>query len=436
MTALQPVAGATGAAGTSLMQNVRDLSGTPDAVTDWGAIINTAIAAGTKAFFFPHKVGTTTPTSYPVTTTIDLDRQSGISFIGEAGWGGHATGTTGGDRMVKLIWKGGAGTGQLLRFDNTDAFTASNMSLCYDNVAYNGTLIKLFNTHGNNSGDALFDRCFIGATGSTMVNAAFLVDLNSIAVGFKFQYCLFQGANYHIKGKATDTNGNCDDDSFLYCLFTSATTAFFCNMGNFMVVEGCVFAFGGAGGTRSQSVIDSDHSAVAISSHFSFQKNRMWDPLDAAHVYFEQRVKNPWSATFADNWFYQFDGKHWNLNGPGKVVIENNNIDRLFNGVTTATPVIDAGSSATALKTALVIRNNHLGVIDSTKWTWITNLTGHGLVVVDNNETSTVQASRQITKFSHEYVAYASTNALTITNPNANISNINVRVGEDGGGIM
>lgn len=398
-TGPQGVPGSVGAA-----INVSDL-GDPATVTDWGPLINTAMAAGAKRFLFPHRGIASARTRYPFSTPIDLRGKYGIIFQGEAGLT-HTTSATASGPATSLLWKGGAGsapaTAPALNFggtagQGTDGFVMMDLGLNYDSQVFDGWLLNTAGAGGQQSGSCVFIRCHFGGDPqvSPVPRTAFcLLGLRS-AVGWLFDRCSSGGAVWGVRGFDTDTNSNPDDVTFRKCSIGSCSAAAIGNVGSNWLIEDCVFAYGGFGGTFMPSAIYGDHTSAPgpVESQLTLRNNKHWDFVDRTQIPIRQRPYDSWNLTIEDEWFYTHSGKHVVLDGAGSVRIKNMRIGRSLRD-DVFDPVIDLGNFAATPSGAkdLVVIRDCAWVAANNPATAITNLAGHKQLVIQHNNTPTIGA--------------------------------------------
>jgi hypothetical protein len=382
----------------------------PEAITDWGPPINTLIAGSGPVL--PAKRLNFRDKPFPCTTGIDLRERHGVVFEGEgAPWrnafaGNWASG-------ARLIWKGGAGSGSLLRCNPSDGLKFEGLGIFYDNAAYNGDLIDMtFRVDPFTWGaGGTFERCQIGhiAGDGSVVSARTLLNWNG-QIQPTLRECALAGAQRAVMGQY---NMNSDDAVIDNCVFNSFSVAVFTNVGRYWQFRGNVFLMGSFGGSATPYVIDcEDHGAAGtgmgtnLFTDFHWESNRVWDRPGNSSV-FRQKVEHPWYVTAdGDNFVYLQDGAptvtEFQFGGPGELDLRNMRFTRQFS---TGSPVafIDLGVAPAAAKESVLIEN--LRTVSNT-----INLTGGQIANIAGHKNVRIIPGRDpnsdglVTLYGHERV--------------------------------
>jgi len=222
------------AGGGGVFTSVDSLSDDPRAVTDWGPILNTAIAAGTRHFIFG-------PFNYPYSTTLSC-LHDGIFFEGAAGynWYPPLTGTG----YTRLLWEGVGNTIAMTLNSNNDnlsyyGFVATDIAWIYTSDSYTGTMID-----ARRAVKASFIRCHFSYRLSTveMITAATRCFDLGRAIAIVFESCGWQGFHTYILGfSGTGVETWANTARFQDCLFQGICDYSVVNPGNSWVFDGCIF---------------------------------------------------------------------------------------------------------------------------------------------------------------------------------------------------
>lgn len=288
------------------------LSANPASVTDWGPVVNAAIAGGTRLFVV-------TDHAFPFSTPVAADGTVGVSFRGSGGmvWPG--------DQFVSalaggyLLWKG-AGSGAAITATDSTGFTLKDTAVYYDNPGFTGTLVKL-SAAGHNTQKALIENTVIRSTpasGLRTARAALSLDQTIVSV---VNNCVLGYAQYGITGvESTFANAI----RVLRNTFDHVTAAAIGNTGDQWLIDGNTFEMSGATGPAVIGCIGS------MGGNFVFSNNWVGD-YDHAGVPFAQGAGNLWDAAFTGNSITVFGtGLIWQFGGPGRFTVAGN--PNLVNG--------------------------------------------------------------------------------------------------------
>lgn len=298
--------GPPGPAGTAPWTNASDLSADPEAVTDWGLLINTAYAAGVRHFVFQEG-------DYPFSTQLVFDGDDPVILEGEGGstvppgflgLGHHIPRT-------RLIWKAAGATAPWSASTGTD-LTIRDLGFYYDNTAGNftGELIT-----GHQSYGLLVERCQLGSVEGTLFTAKAVVGLGD-AVNATIRDCGLAGAQYLFLGKES-ADGFSNANRIYNCILGEASTAQIGNIWDNWEIDGCTFEVG-----DSPAVIDSTGGVVG--SKFTVTNSWLGDVTGATRPMFKQHDDDYWYATFSGNDFQTPAGPMFELLGGGAIHIVDN----------------------------------------------------------------------------------------------------------------
>ena len=242
----------------------------PGAVTDWGAIVNTMLGLGFRHFVWgPH--------DFPITTFIDGRQITGIMFEGSGGWTWYEDGRTDGNGRetghTRLIWKGGAGTGNAtgtaalggVAIDFSSATTGPNgnngavlrnLMVLWDNPTWDGTLVRYKN---NTMG--LIERCYFGrvegGSGTAAKCAVSLAKCNTVDIAESNFDSSFLSP---IRGRESGENF-CNVVRFRDCTFQGGINAGITNPGIDWLIDHCIFEFPGLGSGKPFITTDFTYGA-------------------------------------------------------------------------------------------------------------------------------------------------------------------------------
>lgn len=302
--------------------NVLSLSSDPSSVTDWGTILNAAVAAGVKHFWFPAGI-------YPFTTPLNLNDSRMVTFQGEGG------GVWFGDNRAldmcpsSLIYKG-SGAAAAISARTSSGLTVRDMGVYYDNSAgsFTGSLIDLAGT----SATSLFERCYLGSKYASETvcpqTALCIIDWDNAIVS-TLRDCTVGGAQWSIFGVRTAfSNAN----RILNCVLHSGSLGLIGNIGQQWTIESCTFEVGNNSGPVIDSAAHADYTSI-------FTLLNCWG--GDGEVRFRQRTWNSWATSFIGNYVTSPTGPLFVLEGGGDLKIVNNQaISANTNG-----PVIDLGDT-------------------------------------------------------------------------------------------
>jgi hypothetical protein len=319
--------------------SVLNLTGNPEAVTDWGAIINTAMAAGERQFFFPAG-------EYPFTTQITTTGYASVRFEGEGGRVDHYGNVMGLERMPSyLLWKGDDSTSAILG-DGSVGFVAKHMGIYYDDSDFDGVLIDW----DDECPQCILDSCDIGSLDDELTSALALVQLEN-SWNSTIQNCNLRGAQWAIMGDPT--GGNFADSLRIL-------NNFFANCSEAYIGAISAKTVGGGPNWETPRVIDMpDTVSPNLTSYFTFTDNTVLDDDDTAEPWFRQKANNNWYATFSGNTISRAsDNGVFELLGGGVINIVNN--PNLGTCQTSAGWIVDLGDvTGTAVEKSVTIKGNH-----------------------------------------------------------------------------
>lgn len=198
----------------------------PEAVADWGPIINALVAAGNKALFFQAK-------DFPYSTQLNLSGISGLRWTGVIGrgWFTAASGFT------RLRWTGTGSTGPV------DISFASDLT--FERIAFQYTAAATGNYfNGAHQTNATFRGCsFSYAAQGQSITLARFFDLQA-GINAVFEDCTFEGALNYITGWPTGNPGSNEWENtakFRNVVFQGQTQYSVINPGDSWVFDNCIF---------------------------------------------------------------------------------------------------------------------------------------------------------------------------------------------------
>lgn len=291
--------------------NLRDLR---TSSSDWGAIINDAVTAGVRHFFFPQG-------EYPVVTTIAAS-PAGIRLEGEGGMVDHYGNVQGVKRMPAALIYSGTGTGSAIDCTSSIGFTARHLGIYYSSGSFTGRLIDW-------RGDmalARLDYCDIGSLDHEFDSALANVHMN-VAWNNSITNCNLHGAQWNILGDDIGQNF-CDTLRIDNCNFHKASIAHIGAIGRQWTINNNFFGMGAEPSGNpydTPAVIDTPSTlSTNLDSYFTFSNNSIWDGVADSGPWFKSSADNAWSATFHGNHVFKAEGGLFELLGGGQIVIRDN----------------------------------------------------------------------------------------------------------------
>jgi hypothetical protein len=327
--------------------NALSLSADPASVTDWGALLNAAVAAGARHLVFPDASADGSGTDYPFTTALNFNGIGQLTLRGENGVVWPGDGRQGQEPRSRLVWKG-TGAGVAVDIRSTSGFTLQDLGIYYDNGAYTGRLVGGGAGVQGPASMVMIRRCHLGSRQLAYRSAEALVSFDNTIVS-SVEDCTLAGAKYGVKGLETSFMNVCRVRG---CTFANQSAAHVVNAGIAWEIDANTFEMSSTlGGTPT--VLTSD---MPMGSQFSFTNNWVGD-YAAAGVPFVCPADCTWYATFRGN-FVQCQGLGWSLLGGGVVTIADN--PGISCGAGGQGPVIDLGNVAAgaAAKSGLFVAGN------------------------------------------------------------------------------
>jgi hypothetical protein len=354
------------AAQVEVPYSVLNLTGNPEAVTDWGAIINTALAAGQRQFFFPAG-------EYPFSTQIATNGRASVVFQGEGGRVDHYGNVQGIERMQSyLLWDGADATSPIANAASI-GFTMRNLGVYYENDTFSGTLIDW----DSNSVHGMIDSCDLGSLDQEFTSAHAIITYTD-SWNCTIQNSNLHGADWAILGGAANFS---DSLRVLNNYFSKCAIAYIGAISGSGSTEWSIdhntFGMGEASPSEGDPwatprVIDLPASVTDPQySYFSFTNNTVLDDTQNDEAWFRQMANNYWYATFSGNAILRnHDEGVFDLQGGGIINIVNNPTL----GVNTGGFVVDLGDvTGDAEPKSFTFRGNYFTADDEA----ILNRDGH-----------------------------------------------------------
>lgn len=383
--------GYTGTVGLMPGVDVWTLGGdTPEDVTDWGAIINAAIADGARLLFFRAE-------DFPITTMIDAEGvgvadDTGLTFQGQAGWNWAFLGSS----PSRLIWKG-TGSGRAFDFRSCMNPVFRDLGIHYDDDGYTGDFMD-FGYGGTGAGlgvvggaGIIMERVTVSALDSadaatifpeTNLNARCLLRLDKVVTA-KFADVTLAGAQSLVRGPEATGAYASNQIVFRDCQFVSFEDAAVMNPGLDWEFDHCCWEFTFSGATARGIGADVDRDSGNPSVFTVNNKSTFWDFAEEGQKSIVQPLDSYWDMTVDDANFHGAHDEHdVDMRGGGTFSVENCEFQASVNG-----PPINAGDVSDdvgARKDRVTIRNIGLGATSvSGDDAVVSNLAGHKQVNID-----------------------------------------------------
>jgi hypothetical protein len=215
---------------TGPFQYVDELSATPRAVTDWGALINTALGTGVRHFVFGGF-------DYPFTTKLNAAGIEGVTLEGyTTGYTWNDTGA--GTDRTRLVWSG-TGAGNFIDFTSIrNGPVIKNCEVLYSSGAYTGDLITFDFT-----ANITIQDCRFGSVGDALTSARCALRCDQI-VTMAVERCSFAAAfGAAVRGRESAGGTYSNVARFYECMFAGGTQAGIMNPGLDWMFDHCVFEF-------------------------------------------------------------------------------------------------------------------------------------------------------------------------------------------------